>query len=80
MFDAHIFSHKQALGAHGGDVGGGNRSRFVKLDKPKLVENCSQQDFEFFTKEWKAYYFSSGMQLQLLRIWSKHDIVDFLKA
>ena len=54
MMDGHIFSHKQTLGAHGSDVGGGSTSRLVKLDRPKLAENCTQQDFEFFQKEWQA--------------------------
>ena len=34
----------------------------VKLDRPKLTENCSQQDFEFFRTEWNAYYESTGKQ------------------
>ena len=41
---------------------GGAKSRLVKLDRPKLTENCSQQDFEFFRTEWNAYYESTGKQ------------------
>ena len=41
---------------------GGAKNKLVKLDRPKLNENCSQQDFEFFKTEWNAYYESTGRQ------------------
>ena len=49
---------------------GGAKNKLVKLDRPKLnencsqqdFENCSQQDFEFFRTEWNAYYESTGRQ------------------
>ena len=44
------------------DGEGGARGKLVKLDRPKLAENCSQQDFEFFRTEWNAYYESTGKQ------------------
>ena len=44
------------------DGEGGAKGKLVKLDRPKLTENCSQQDFEFFRTEWNAYYESTGKQ------------------
>ena len=62
--------HRQDHHGMGGDVvrGGGSssegvsRSRLAKLDRPKISENCSQQDFEFFKTEWQAYHDSNGEQ------------------
>ena len=63
LLDRHRQDHHGAAAptaAGGGD--GGAKSRLVKPDRPKLVENCSQQDFEFFKTEWNAYYEGTGRQ------------------
>ena len=62
--------HRQDHHGTGSDVGRGgggsgegvSRGRLTKLERPKISENCTQQDFEFFKTEWQAYHDSNGEQ------------------
>ena len=59
--DHHSISSDVVRGG-GGSSEGVSRGRLAKLDRPKISENCSQQDFEFFKTEWQAYHDSNGEQ------------------
>ena len=62
--------HRQDHHGTGSDVGRGgggssevvSRGRLAKLERPKISENCTQQNFEFFMTEWQAYHDSNGEQ------------------
>ena len=63
LLDRHCIDHHGATDNGGvGSVEGGSKGRLPKIERPKLMENCSQQDFEFFKTEWNAYSTSAGVQ------------------
>ena len=63
LLDRHRTDHHGATDNGGvGSVEGGSKGRLPKIERPKLMENCTQQDFAFFKTEWNAYSTSAGIQ------------------
>ena len=61
--DRHRTDQHGATDNVGGGGGvGGSKGRLPKIERPKLTENCTQQNFAFFKTEWNAYSLSAGTQ------------------
>ena len=59
---------QQDGGAAAGGGGAGGRSRLAKIPRPSVSVGCSQEEFKFFTSEWKIYVRSSpGVENTKLR-------------